>query len=250
MTLIDEFKKPFNIVTLILTVLSIFLSIVFYFNSIKTKNISYLLQEPSLIFDSKSSSPKIKLYEKDTIPVLGNVYLLTGTIWNSGDIPIDKSDIRVPLSIYLLNSNRILDFKIIKAVDSSIANFSLNKIYSNSLKIDWSYFDPKFGFSFQIIYVGESDPEFMLKGKILDISSFEKLERPENKSVLYKLLAVLTSIVICIGYIYMIFIEKRSIRRGKSKIFFIISIIGFVATFICLLGFIWVYFIHSTLAPI
>jgi hypothetical protein len=244
MTFISELKKPFNTITLLLAVLGIGLSIIFYLNGKKEKKISYLLNEPtSLIFDNQNSSPKLRLYEQDSIPVIGNVYLLTGAIWNSGDFPITNEDIRVSVSLDLKESNRILDFKIIKQKDSSISKFNFQKIKNNSLQLTWKYFDPKFGFTFQIIYVGISDPQFQLSGKILDISSFSKVEKIENKRDTWISLIVGPIAIVLISIV--LYVEKR--KTGKVDIFPVI--IGILLLLLLIIVF-WISFFHETKAPV
>lgn len=183
MRAISEFKKPINFVSLLLGALGIILSVFFYLKEHKTKEISYFQNGgTALIFDSKSSTPSIKLYETDSIPITRNVYLYTGTIWNSGDIPISPDDIRIPLSLELDKSSKILDYKILKQKDSIVSKFSLNKIGNNSLKINWKYFDPSYGFVYQIIYQNNSESNLKLSGKVLGIKSFNILKEEEIES--------------------------------------------------------------------
>ena len=169
----NDFKKPFNIFTISLTIVSLIAS---YFMFKKDKEISFLITDPiSLIFDSKNATSTIKIVEKDSIQIKENIYLLTGVIWNSGDVPITETDVRLPLLISLQDSTRILDFKIIKQKDTLISFFELEKIDNNSLKIKWKHFDPKCAFAFQIMCVRKDIPKFELKGKILDIENFNKI---------------------------------------------------------------------------
>jgi hypothetical protein len=170
---------------------------------------------------------------------------LTGSVWNSGDFPISKPDVRLPLSLDLRNSNRILDFKITKEKDAAVAGFSLERVSSNSLQIDWKYFDPDFGFSFQIIYVGESDPTFHFDGKVLNISNFTKLDKLENKSLRYKLLLLSCTFFAIIGYVIMFVKERRTNNALK-----ILSLILLALSIFCFIYFTWAFFFRSTNAPI
>jgi hypothetical protein len=43
------------------------------------------------------------------------------------------------------------------------------------LKINWKYFDPNNGFSFQVIYLGDENLNGKLNGKILGISEFQEI---------------------------------------------------------------------------
>lgn len=228
MTLIEEIKKPFNIITLFLTVVSLILSVFFYLDSKREKNISYQLVEPtSLIFDSKNSSSKIKLFERDSILITDNVYVQTGTIWNSGDFPILKSDIRKQMAIKLNGVKRILDFKIVKQKDANIANFNLVQGNEQSINIDWEYFDPSFGFVFQVIYIGDDNPKFELQGKLLDISSFTKvkLDKKVDKKAWLSLIGVYSLMAFFLAWrIYKL--RNLNGRLDKVYLFILISVVA------------------------
>lgn len=180
---LTEFKKPINLISLFLGIFGIVLSFIFYFKEHKIKEISYLQNgNTSLIFDSKSSMPSIKLYDEDTILIKQNVYLFTGKVWNSGDIPISQEDIRIPLSFNLGKGVKILEYKILKQKDSAISNFTFSKINNQSLRLNWKYFDPSFGFVFQIIYQNNSEAELKMTGKILGINDINYLKENEIKN--------------------------------------------------------------------
>lgn len=227
MTFLEEIKKPFNLVTLILTIVSLGLSVVFYYNGKKEKNLSYQLNEPtSLVFDSKNSSSKIKLLEKDSVLITDNVYLLTGTIWNSGDIPITKTDVRKKITLDIENASRILDFKLTRQKDASIAKFQLDKITDKSLQVEWEYFDPGYGFSFQIMYIGNEDPKFNLSGIILDISQFDKVKQSPKEGRAFSIAIVVAYSILIIYLVWRIF--KRKSLRGKLDITYLIMLISCV----------------------
>jgi hypothetical protein len=239
-----EFKKPINLISIILGIGGIVLSIIFYLKEHKIKEISYLQNgKNSLIFDSKSSTSSIKLYEKDTIPITQNVYLLTGTIWNSGDIPIMQDDIRIPIFVDLDNRSKILNYKILKQRDSAVSNFSLRQISNNSLQLNWKYFDPSFGITFQLIYQSNYESEFKLSGKILGIHSFTYLKEDQlKKSYIWS-----WDTAGLLGYlIFTLFMAVYS-KDGKAMriVFWIISI----GLLLVLLAKIYIYFKYLHLNP-
>lgn len=236
MTLIEEIKKPFNIITLSLTVVSLLLSVFFYFDGKKEKNISYQLVEPtSLIFDSKNSSSKIKLFEKDSILITDNVYVQTGTIWNSGDFPILKSDIRKQMAIKLNGAKRILDFKIVKQKDASIANFKLMQGDEQSINIGWEYFDPTYGFVFQVIYIGEDNPKFELQGKILDISGFSKVKQDEKVDKKVWIALIIAYSLMTLLLIWRIY--KRRNQKGRFDKVYLFMLVVTIALLIYMVFF-------------
>jgi hypothetical protein len=242
MKLKEELKKPINMLMFILTILSILLSIIFYFNSKTRKEVSYLFDaQSSLIYDSNNSSPNIEIYEKDTVPIKGNVYIVSGIIWNSGDITIDKSDIRLPLKIEIEKCCRILDYKITNQHDITIAKFNLMKIKDNSLLLGWNFFDPGYGFKFQLIYNGEKDPKLKLNGKILDIDKFNSVSKRE--SIWSKSIMLISVIFLCfLSYASMIEENPNNSKRIFEKSIFVITLIETIF-------FVWLTFFHSTKIP-
>jgi hypothetical protein len=242
MTISEDFKKPVNVIFLLLAITGIGLSIFFYFNGRKTKSISYQINEPaSLIYDSKNASSAIKVLERDSVLVKDNVYLLTGVIWNSGDIPIPIQEVRKKISLNLAYAKKILDFKIVKQTDRDVASFDLTKNNRNSLSLSWKYFDPKYGFRFQIIYTGKENPQFSLVGKILDVSEFKKEKIPEHNYL------IIWSCIITM-FISMIVVNIRKRGQYNSVKDFIIRVI-FPITYIIAVIYI-VYYYDNIIIPL
>ena len=246
MTLLNELRKPYNLVTFTLTVFSIALSFFFYYKAEKQKKLSFNITEPtSLIFDSKKSVSTITIYEKDSIPIQQNIYLLTGTIWNTGDYPILKSDLRKPLSMSLKNSNRILDYKINRQKDEEIAGFSLQKINNREINVNWKYFDPNYGFKFQIIYIGENDPGFELRGKILDIKEFEKINITKETDPYSKYLSI---IIMILAIVSGIFTFIKDYQKHPADL--TLRVLGFLLLIIPTIGLTYIifkYFVNNNL---
>lgn len=237
MTIFEEIKKPINVMFLLLGLVGITLSIYFYFQSLKTKEISFELIEPaSLIYDSSNASSSIKLLDKDSLSIKDNVYILTGIIWNSGDLPISEDDVRKGVSLNLSSAKKILDFKILKQNDAEVAKFSLNKKSGNALGLNWKYFDPKFGFSFQIIYTGNENPDFKISGKILDVPEFRKDTYPKNNKML--LLGIIITVCgsIFSAYFYGVNREKISSDKVRNRLKWYLLIILILTFFAVLLS--------------
>ena len=78
--------------------------------------------------------------------------------------------------------------------EKGISKFKLLPI-GKGLKIDWDYFDPGFGFLFQIIYSGSKNSEVKISGYVLDteVKPFQRSERQVkwNRVLFYVLLACL-----------------------------------------------------------
>ncbi|WP_426669645.1 hypothetical protein ACPPVU_00080 [Mucilaginibacter sp. McL0603] len=216
MTFIEDFKKPINYISILLAILGIASGFFFYLNSKKNKVISYNITEPSsLIYDSKNSSSAIKVIEKDSIPIKDNVYILTGTIWNSGNLPVTNEDVRQNISLNLSGTQKILDFKIIKQTDPDIAKFNLTKINNKSLGLSWKYFDPDYAFKFQIIYTGNENPGFKLNGKVLGIKVFKKVNAAEKIDYRVMMITAILGLVI-IYFSATTYIKADNLIRSRN----------------------------------
>ena len=211
-------RSTFNILNLFIAIVGILIGVYFYYQSRQTKDISYQIDKSaSKIYDIKNTSSLIRLIEKDTILIKENVYYVRGKIWNSGNLPIQSNDIRKPLTITLNSCKRILDYKIEKQYEDNTQGFVLTKTNNNSLKISWKYFDPKNGFSFQVIYLGDENLNGKLKGKILGISQFNEINsNTENSNWLY---FFVITVCLAFGWFADILFPKVLGRQGSLNIF-------------------------------
>jgi hypothetical protein len=262
MSLSEDIKKPLNIVFLLLAIAGIVLSVFFYYNGRKTKSIAYYINEPSsLIYDSHNSSSAIKVIEKDSTAIRDNVYLLTGVIWNNGDIPVNTEDVRQTIVLNLESAKKILDFKIVRQTDPTVANFNLSRKDSHALNLSWKYFDPGYALKFQIIYTGTDNPAFNLNGKILDIKEFAKKAESRGPQSWIMLLcapiALLFFIYTMIGAYKAQKEFKLKVNEHNSKslrayvLTFNILIVVFLAFGFIAFGFalFYLYVIYSTTIP-
>lgn len=230
----EDFKKPLNVVFLFLAIASLALSVFLYFNGKKTRNISYQIDEPSnLIYDSKNSSSKIKVILKDSIAIKDNVYLLSGVIWNDGDLPISKEDVRQTLMLTLTNTKEILDFKIVKQTYPDIAKFRLSQINSKSLVLDWKYFDPDFAFKFQIIYTGYNNARLNLTGKILDVKSFKQKFISEHTGRSFNILLGIETLLASLLLIYTV-VRRRRAGPRYDKLVYMCAAVFTMCIILCL----------------
>lgn len=232
-SLLDEAKKPFNKLMLVIAVVGLIIGIigiVLFFIGTKERDISYQITEPtSLIFDSKNTSSNIKLFEKDSVLITNNVYLLTGTLWNSGDLSITKEDVRKQLSFVLDSAKRIIDFKVVKQNDQSVANFKIKQENENSLKLDWDFFDPKYGFTFQVMYIGNENPGFKISGVVLDVSKFNDIPyTPKGKGNFISIIFLLFFSQIMLAVFYIIMRKNVAQRDRFFSNIIILSSIAFL----------------------
>lgn len=219
MSLYNDLKKPYNLFSTILAslffIISIILSIIIWQVTKERKKITFTTAEITKIIDKEILPNKIKLIDSNNNEIAGNVYLITGSVINKGNVTIEKSDIRIPLFIELDSNTNIIDYSITEQFDSAIAGFSLVKRDTNRLYVSWKYFDPTYGFKFKIICKADSKPTVKLLGKILKITDFNS-----NKTIkgngrqlwLYLLFFTLT----CYYIIYVLELFPRFRKEFES----------------------------------
>lgn len=181
MTFVEDIKKPFNIVVLVIAIVSIVVAILFYKMSQKERKLAYFFpREPSLIFDSKKSGPSIQVLDQDSVIVKEDVFLHVVTIWNAGDLEIEPSHIRQPLRLNLLDCRKILDYGIVHQTHPDIIHADAieepknSKEQSQSLQLLWKHLDPGMGFKTSIIYTGSKDCRIELSGNVVGVGRFVK----------------------------------------------------------------------------
>jgi len=156
------------------------ITIMFYEISNKTREPVYsVIKEPTLIFDKENASSNFKLISNDSTIINQNVYVTTIVVWNNGDLEIKKDDIRKEIKIIVLNQGEILDYKITKQTNPEISKFNLNQ-KENEILVDWDYFDPEFGFEFQVIYAGTEETQIVMDGYILGAEMKKVTLRPTS----------------------------------------------------------------------
>ncbi|WP_243471301.1 hypothetical protein [Winogradskyella sp. MH6] len=215
-------QKTINFFGLIVGLIGLAIGIVSYFNTVKDKEISYNVLGPSYkVFDKEAieGESSLKIFAKDSSKINQNIYLTTISIWNSGDLTINKSDVRKQIAIELKGINKIIDFKVIKEIESGVSKFTYEVSKDSIYNFDWNYFDPKHGLKFQVLYVGEENITGKLKGNILETDLVEFVPAEinedgiENSSKITKI--VVFSIFIFIG-ITTIILSYARIRKKKK----------------------------------
>lgn len=212
------------------------------------------MKKKGKIFDSSITSPAIKVLDKKDQLINEDIFLVTATFWNAGELPIEPEHIRKPVHINLSSVKRILDYKILNQVDPDIARIKIEEVVtpkgqtSNSeLRVTWSHLDPGYGARFQIIYIGEEDTEVSFSGKI---SGVDKIKNSKPLGKRYKFIeTIFTIFIILIIAFVSEFIKTgfKNIKNNKSK-----SIFNFTVgiSIILLISFIYFFVIKGPTPPI
>lgn len=229
MSLIEDIKKPFNIIMLAVAIVAIVLSIFFYSSSIKKKEPVYSISETQLqIYNSNLSTDNIKVLDKNGNQIKKNIFVTTLTFWNNGQLGIDSADVKKPISFMLTDGAKLIDYKIIKAIHSEIARYTLSTDSTNQgekILLSWSYLDAGFGVEIQIMYSNRYESSIVVDGYISE-ANLEELKISKIDDFNFGTVLI---IIACYGiglYSFQLFYKKIRKSSYYYKRGFIITLIG------------------------
>lgn len=226
MTVLAELKKPFNLLSTAIAVLSLLLSVHFYLESLQRREPYYLAYQSAQIYNKAVASPKITVIDSAGKPVSGDIHVLEVSFWNNGKLPIEPSEVRTPIIFEFPDGYRLLESKVVRENKPAITSFTLfelpiSEASSPRVKLEWTHLDPGLGARLQFIYVGEANPELKINWNILDAeikngSGLLKRMLPESVRVIF--LMVLCAVAI-------ILVESIEVKQtlNRSKRFVLVS---------------------------
>lgn len=173
MPLVEEIKKPFNLLSTAIAVVSLVLSVYFYLEAKQKREPHYLSHPSSQIYNKANSSPKLHLIDKTGNQIDGDVHVLEFSFWNHGRQSIEASDARTPVFVQFPKGTTILDYSIVRENKPEISAFKLEQTTSPDqdaprLVMKWTHLDPGLGVRIQAIYIGEINPPLIFGGDVLD----------------------------------------------------------------------------------
>lgn len=162
-----------NVLFILLTFTSIFLSFWFYFKSKKSKRPNYTLRTFNLIKEkiNKIDSVEIQYHNSK----IDNLSITKIALWNNGKETISSSDVAQndPFLINITEGFTILDCDIL--FEKNPANgFSINKINPNQIEIKFDYFDFNEGIIVQLFHTSTDDEEISVKGSFKGTRTIER----------------------------------------------------------------------------
>jgi len=161
--------------------------------------------------DSLTES-KFKVVDRETNnEIKENLYLQTFHLWNSGNEEVNGSDIvDSSLLIDFSENINILDFRILQEVDS-FCKVKLISISENKLRVDFDFLEEDNGVTGQVIYLGDSKADWILKGKIKGIQKISNIETEQST-----MSALFSPIVSSIFGVIFILIQYNYRKRFKT----------------------------------
>lgn len=204
MQLIEEIRKPYNLLNVGIAVVSILLSVYFYFESRQKREPVYLSRPTSQIYNQANATPKLRLIDQAGRPIDGNVHVLEVSFWNHGRQPIEAADARTPIYIEFPPQTRLLEYSIVRQNKPSITDFKLTELPPRTkdrprIALQWVHLDPGLGARLQFIYVGDKNPPITFVGDILDAeitdgaSAVDRFGGTPALAILAALLGAITS---------------------------------------------------------
>lgn len=252
MTVLEELKKPSSLLSTVIAVLSILLSMYFYFSTLQKREPYYLLHPSSQIYSKAVSSPKITVVDSAGKPVDGEIHVLELSFWNNGKLSIEPTDVRTPVFIEFPAGYRLLDSKVVRESKPAVSAFKISEPQpsgaSPRVQLQWLHLDPALGARLQFIYVGEANPKLSFKGDILDAEILDGsglLKRVEPEWVG---LAALIAILI-VGMFLIESVEVRHRPNGSRWLGPVFSITKLLAIIALMALAFWLLFIPKS-APV
>lgn len=162
-----------NVLFILLTLTSIFLSLWFYFKSKKSKKPTYSLRTFNLIKEKINKIDSVEIqYHSNKID---NLSITKIAIWNNGKETISSTDVAQnnPFLVIIEESFSILDCDIL--FEKNPANgFSINKLNSNKVEIKFDYFDFNEGIIIQLYHTATEEDKITVVGSFKGTKAIER----------------------------------------------------------------------------
>jgi len=213
-------NKFLTIAGFIVGLIGLIVGLYSYLITVKTKEISYNVYSPSYkIYDNETinNASSLKVLLEDSIKIDRNIYMTTFSIWNTGDLPIDKNDIRSDIVIKFKGINKLINYKIIKEVDKGVSNIIFTSKNDSIFNLDWRFFDPGNGIKVQLLYTGDETVKCEIYGSIFEVK-FKEFIPIQNQKSKYSMFTIILSMVMTV--LIWLYSAYRIIRKGNFKIRF------------------------------
>ncbi|AKA36224.1 hypothetical protein [Flagellimonas lutaonensis] len=165
-----------NLIFLALTIISIVLTIFFYFKSKKKKTPTYLMKTFNLLKNKVSAIDKITIhYSKKPVK---NLSVTMFSFWNHGNDVINYSDVspKNPISLRTLNNTYILDARFL-FLKNEANNFKFEISEDKEMvTIFFDYFYRNEGFKMEIYHTGTSGQDIELDGSLKHLPKIKSAE--------------------------------------------------------------------------
>lgn len=159
-----------GLIGIIIGVVGIIFSIVFYIKSLRAKRPVWRIRSNNLISDYQNILTKLLIsYDGNQVADLTVSKIV---FWNSGQETIDRDDIQTanPLRVIVAEGLAFLDVKVLQSCGDS-ANFSVRVSDDRgAVFLDFDYLDKNHGALIQVVHNGKKSEDISIVGDIKGIS--------------------------------------------------------------------------------
>lgn len=229
-------NKFLNIIGFFIGFFGLIIGIISYVNTVKKKEISYNIYSPSYkVYDNEAINvgKSLNIILSDSTKVNRNIYLTTFSIWNSGDLPINKEDLRKNIEFRFSGIEKVINFNIIKEVENGVSDFQFIPKNDSIFRLNWKYFDPKNGIKVQIIYFGKEKISCHLDGLLLE-TEFKEFIPIQNmqKSIKPWMLILLVLVIFYLVFSSFINLFRKVLIKAQTSTDYIFNLISPILMFL------------------
>lgn len=203
MSFLEELRKPFNLFSTAVALLSVLLSIYFYLESVQRREPVFLAYPTTTIVSKAVSSPNFTVVDAAGAKVEGDIQVLEISFWNDGRMPVEPHDIRTPVELQFPPGLRLLDSRVTRENKVGVTRFELRDVSADPtdgprVALKWAHLDPGTGARLQFIYVGTPNASVQWQGDLLDAQISNAVGYLKRKlSEGSRLAVALTLILLC-----------------------------------------------------
>jgi hypothetical protein len=217
-----------NIVSITIGIIGLLLGVFFYFKSVSVPEPVFLLDpvRTSIVDSGRFLEAPLRVVDVSGKPIRGDVSSVRFYFWNNGRASVHSGEILEPITVTLSDPNgRILDYRVLRG-SRGIINPTIVREKGDPnrrLRLSFDILEESDGFSGQIIYEGEKNAIFSIKGILENarrVLTNEDLLRRRlwveiPKSVGYLLVGFLVSII---SISFIAFFEERRAKKQKVEV--------------------------------
>ncbi|WP_133513261.1 hypothetical protein, partial [Candidatus Thiosymbion oneisti] len=149
---LQDFKKPINLISLIVSILSLSFALITYDSRSDGRELSYNILTGKIL-ESDPLTQVIEIFFKDGAPINGDVYVAYMSLWNSGKIAINSSDVTRGIEVHMNSSGHFLDAEKIHVRGDGIGRVETIEVSEKVIKLELDQLDLDMGAKYKILYI-------------------------------------------------------------------------------------------------
>jgi len=204
---LNDLYKKYSLVFLVLAT-CIGILATWYHGNRKQKLPTYFQLSPKKIFDSERTDSRLILLSKDSVQIKEDVYYVIVRLWNRGNTPIQKQDIKQHTTIKLSEEATMLDFEVLDETHPNVTKCTLVRTSNapNSIIVNFDYLEKGNGIELALYYQAKDEPSVEVESYIADSdtpnNSFENHDDFRPRLALIDLLAMALSGILSYTFFY------------------------------------------------